>query len=241
MKGPYRMDGHAIRVRMVTAMVAALAGSGYVLAIASPPTLSTLQSQARTEFTLAGEALRERLQKEADGDLVGARIAAQAAEAHRFRFLDLQRELARRAATLEASPSVAARRDPFAPDSSFLSLSFSARNSSSSALRVDEENRARYRPWDMYRVRDTAPSLVMNDLAQESSPTFHKNSGDLYMNHSPSAAAESPTVPSDGDTVEAARAPFFVYRSTALAAESASKMGQGDFRRTSTRSSRAQP
>jgi len=58
--------------------------------------------------------------------LIGARIAAQDADAHRYRFLDIRRELSRLHSPSLASPSVAASRNPFLPDASFLAPSASS-------------------------------------------------------------------------------------------------------------------
>ena len=116
-----------VRQRFVSALVVAIACLDAALANASQPSASALEEQAQAEFAKAGTAVRERLDREAAGDLIGARIAAQDAEAHRYRYLDIKRELNRQHSPSLASPSVEAPRDPFLPDASFLAPSASSR------------------------------------------------------------------------------------------------------------------
>ena len=113
------MGGGVTRQRLVSAFVAGLAGFGMLSAHALPPPDSSLDQQAIGEFTKAGLAVRERLDREAAGDPLGASIAAHEAELHRYRYLDLKRELNRRHPQPTAFLSVAAARDPFIPDGSF--------------------------------------------------------------------------------------------------------------------------
>jgi hypothetical protein len=53
------------------------------LAAAAQPPAATLEEQAQVEFAKVGFAVRQRLEREAAGDLIGARIAAQDADDHR--------------------------------------------------------------------------------------------------------------------------------------------------------------
>ena len=81
--------------RSAPVFVATLAGLGAMLVNASPSSPTTLEQQADAEFAKAGVAMRVRLEREASGDSIGAQIAAREAELHRYRYLDLQRELKR--------------------------------------------------------------------------------------------------------------------------------------------------
>ena len=109
-----------LRQRFLGAIAVAITCLDAVLATASPPSISVLEQQALAEFSKAGDAVRERLAREAAGDLIGARIAARDGDTHRYRFLDIQRELRRLHSRAAPTPSVAASRSPFSPDPSFL-------------------------------------------------------------------------------------------------------------------------
>src|ERR1700674_4957331 len=115
-----------VRQRFFSTLVMAIACLGSAVANALQPSALALESQAQSEFAKVGSAVRERLEREAAGDLIGARIAAQDAGAHRYRFLDIRRELSRLHSPSVASPSVAAPRNPFLPDASFLAPSASS-------------------------------------------------------------------------------------------------------------------
>ena len=96
-----------------TLIVAVACLEAAAVAHASPPSAAALESQAQAEFAKVGMALRERLEREAAGDAIGARIAEKDADAHRYRFLDIKRELSRLHPPSAASPSVAAPRKSF--------------------------------------------------------------------------------------------------------------------------------
>ena len=149
------MGGRETRQRLVSAFVAGLAGFGMLSAHALPPPDSSLEQQAIGEFTKAGLAVRERLDREAAGDPLGASIAAHEAELHRYRYLDLKRELNRRHPQPTAFLSVAAPRDPFIPDGSFSADwgTSATRAVPKSAGGRGEVIRTTYPAWDMYRPR----------------------------------------------------------------------------------------
>ena len=131
-----------------------------VSALADAPELTpaALEQQAQAELARVSRAVQERLEHEAAGDLVGARVAAEEAENHRYRFLDLKRESALLSSSAPARSPVEAARSPFSPDPSFTqrsngrvgaSVSVSARGS----VPRFEVN---FAPWDMYRPREPA-------------------------------------------------------------------------------------
>src|SRR5271165_3021891 len=145
-----------VRQRVSRALLVGIACLGATLANALQPSAAALESQAQAEFAKVGTAVRERLEREAAGDLVGARIAALDADAHRYRFLDIQRELGRRQSPSVASPSVEAPRNPFLPDASFSSPSAPSPIPVApvTASRPDVGNRVDYPAWDMYRPHE---------------------------------------------------------------------------------------
>src|SRR6202795_5203990 len=122
-----RMGKAMVRQRFFSTLVMAIACLESAGANALQPSALALESQAQAEFAKVGTAVRERLEREAAGDLIGARIAAQDAEAHRYRYLDIKRELSRLHSPSVASTSVAAPRNPLSPDPSFLAPSPSPR------------------------------------------------------------------------------------------------------------------
>jgi hypothetical protein len=140
-----------LRIRFLGALAFAVIGLDGVLAVAAGPTASALEEDAQREFEQAGAALHARLEREAAGDAVGAQIAAREAETHRYRYLDLRRELDRRRDP-RAFP-VAAARDPFAPDTS------SAASARVSPLRPTPPEE-RDRPWDMYRTHRDVDAVI---------------------------------------------------------------------------------
>ena len=103
-----------VRQRFFSTLVVVIAClEAAAVAHASPPSAAALESQAQVEFAKVGAAVRERLDREAAGDAIGARIAAQDADTHRYRFLDIKRELSRLHPPPAASPSVEAPRKSF--------------------------------------------------------------------------------------------------------------------------------
>jgi hypothetical protein len=189
---------------------------------ASQPSASALESQAQAEFARVGTAVRERLDRAAAGDVIGARIAAQDAQAHRYRYLDIKRELGRRQSP--SPPSVEAPRNPFLPDATFLAPSVSpARVAPLTLRRQDAGVRVGYPEWDMYRPHEVQDRVRTQAAEQhpESPATSAKvvvrGAGDMY-----SSGVAKPT---DGDQAavatdrsaiaspaEPAREPFLVYR-----------------------------
>jgi hypothetical protein len=128
-------------------------------AMVQQPFFCTL-SQAQAEFAKVGTAVRERLEREATGDLIGCRVAAQDSEAHRYGFPDIKRAISRLRSPSLASASAEAARNSFLPDASFLALSASpTRGASTTVGRQEAVIRIGYPAWDIYRpheVRDRA-------------------------------------------------------------------------------------
>jgi hypothetical protein len=127
--------------------------------VVQQPFFCTL-SQAQAEFAKVGTAVRERLEREATGDLIGSRVAAQDAEAYRYRFLDIKRAISRLRSPSLTSASAEVARNPLLPDASFLALSASpTRGASMTVGRQEAVMRIGYPAWDIYRpheVRDRA-------------------------------------------------------------------------------------
>jgi hypothetical protein len=209
---------------LVHAFVAAIAALGALMANAVPPSAASLEQQAQAEFAKAGVAVRERLEREAAGDPIGARIAAQEADAHRYRFLDLKRELSHVHPLPPGSPSVAVPRDPFLPDGFFLSppAPLAARTGRVASGGEDGVVRAAYPAWDMYRPHpsgEQAEAGGRNETEAMRVPpaaTARGRAGDMYAiafaKPAPAdrrAAAKELEVPASG---EAPRQPFLVYR-----------------------------
>jgi hypothetical protein len=192
-------------------------------AVAQPPA-ATLKDQAQGEFAKVAFAVRQRLEREAAGDLIGARIAMQDADAHRYRFLGLERELSRLHSGSPASPSVEAVRSPFVPDDSF-SLPATApatQGATTTVGRQDPVKRAVYAEWDMYRPHELR-NRAGSDAAEHppstgATPTEPPGrAGDMYSKGASkpmsSAPDEAPTdLPDGASPREPARAPFLVYR-----------------------------
>jgi len=177
---------------------------------ASPPSATALESQAQTEFAKVGAAVRERFDREAAGDWIGARIAAKDADAHRFRFLDIKRELSRLHPPSLAPPSVEAPRNPFMPDASFFAPS------SSSAIRVapvtsgrsDAALRVEDPAWDMYRPHESRATPAAAPLG---------GAGDMYSHGvakppSGEAGAAATDLSASTSPAEPPSEPFLVYR-----------------------------
>ena len=219
------MGAAITRQRMAKGLIAACAGLAAMNVQGLTPGAPTLEQQAQSEFTLAGIAMRQRLDREAVGDLLGARIAMHDAESHRFRYLDLTREINRLHAPPEASPPVAAQRDPFTPDGAFLSGSAPVPNRTArKSTGVQQESPAAtpYRSWDMYRTRISIEEAGM--AGAESLPLRRavpaepdrEPAKDMYAKNS-----DEPT-PGDGHAAQAAevallstdkpRQPYLVYR-----------------------------
>src|SRR5208283_243858 len=182
--------------RSFSTLIVAVAVACLAAAHASPPSATALESQAQTEFAKVGAAVRERLDREAAGDWIGARIAAKDAEAHRFRFLDIKRELSRLHPPSLAPPSVEAPRDPFVPDASFFAPSASSaiRVAPVTAGRSDAVIRVEDPAWDMYRPhesQDSAGSYGAQRPASRATPAAAPvgGAGDMY---SPGVAKPHP-------------------------------------------------
>jgi len=209
-----------LRQRVLGAIAVAITCLDAVLATASPPSISVLEQQALAEFTKAGDAVRERLAREAAGDLIGARIAARDADTHRYRFLDIQRELGRLHSRAAPTPSVAASRSPFSPDPSFLVPS-----ADSSAPKPERNEplmgRVSRPAWDMYRPHELPDSPGVRDGAgqnQESQvPGAAGRAGDMYSGGLARRLADKEVAATDDrsgivSSGEVPREPFLVYR-----------------------------
>lgn len=218
------MGNAMVRQRFSRALLAGIACLGAALANALQPSAAALESQAQAEFAKVGTAVRERLEREAAGDLVGARIASQDADAHRYRFLDIQRELGRRQSPSVASPSVEAPRNPFLPDASFWAPSAPSpiRVAPVTAGRPDARNRVDYPAWDMYRPHE--PRDPTGTDGAEQHQEFAKSAagpagraGDLYskaISKPTSGAPRAVTTDTSASASlgEAPREPYLVYR-----------------------------
>jgi hypothetical protein len=210
-----------VRQRRVSVLVLAIAGVNAAVANALPP--SALESQAQVEFAKVGAAVRERLEREAAGDLIGAGIAAADANAHRYRFLEIQRELARLRPPSAAPISVAAPRDPFLPDASFLAplATSGTRGVPLAAARPDSGPRIAYPAWDMYRPRESGNGAGRDgrESPQESRATPAASAmaaaKDMYTHgvaRPASADWGSAPLGLSASATESPRAPFLVYR-----------------------------
>jgi hypothetical protein len=218
------MSKAMVRQRFFSTLVVAIACLDAAVTNASQPSASALERQAQVEFAKVGAAVRERLEREAAGDSIGARIAAQDADAHRYRFLDIKRELSRMHLASVASPSVEALRNPFLPDASFWAPSASSTTPVApvTAGRQDAVIRVAYPAWGMYRPHES------RDPADTDGAEPHQESraallaapvgwaGNMYSNGvaKPTsgdrhAATDLSASASPG---EAPREPFLVYR-----------------------------
>jgi hypothetical protein len=214
-----------VRQRFFSTLVVAIVCLESAVANALQPSALALESQAQAEFAKVGTAVRERLDREAAGDLIGARIAAQDAEAHRYRYLDIKRELSRLHSPSVASTSVAASRNPFLPDASFLAPSASspARGAAMTIGRREAAVRVAYPAWDMYRPHESEDPAGADerDSLHESRATpaaaAMGRAGDMYTNGVAkpasvvrgAAATELSATAAPG---ESPREPFLVYR-----------------------------
>jgi hypothetical protein len=213
-----------VRQRFFSTLVVAIACLESAVANALQPSALALESQAQAEFTKVGTAVRERLEREAAGDLIGARIAAQDAAAHRYRFLDIKRELSRLHAPSVASTSVEAPRNPFLPDASFLApLAFSpARGAAMTIGRQEAVVRVAYPAWDMYRPHESGDPVGTDgrDSLQESRATPAAapvgRAGNMYSNGVAKPTSGDRDAATDlsvsASSGEPPREPFLVYR-----------------------------
>jgi len=209
------MGPRVIQLR-ISALVGILAGIGMLPALASPPPTPSLEREAAQEFVLAGTALRERLNRETAGDSLGARVAAHDAQLHRYRYLDLKHEIDRLHPHTAASSSVAAPRDPFMPDDSFLAESAPATTRTASKAAEARAEVPSYRSWDMYRSRELNEAAGQIMRATSASTPIERAT-DLYAADAIKSARHDQGVPANqiplrapsGDT---AQQPFLVYR-----------------------------
>ncbi|SRR5579859_174013 len=212
-----------LRQRFSSTFVVVVACLGATVTNALQPSAAALESQAQVEFAKVGTAVRERLDREAAGDVIGARVAAQDADAHRYRFLDIKRELSRLLSV--APPSVEAPRNPFLPDASFLapSASSTARVAPVTAGRQEAVIRVAYPAWDMYRPHESGDPARTDgrDSLQESRATPAAapmgRAGDMYSNGvaKPASGDRGARVTERSASVppgEPPREPFLVYR-----------------------------
>jgi hypothetical protein len=192
--------------------------------------VEALEQQLKVEFLAAGNATRERLDQEAAGNHVAAQRAARVAEAHRHRFLELKRDIAR--LTTPIAPSVAAARDPFAPDPSFVAFAAHAGENRALTIAAAEEGESSSGPttrpaWDLYRPHTASgPSVATRGDRADSTPLLVKTQGDaerawgMYEHAAPSrGTGETRSNFEDTSASSAApeaRAPpshpYFVYR-----------------------------
>jgi hypothetical protein len=185
-----------------------------------------LEQRLQEEFAKVGIAVRERLAREAAGDFLGARVAAHDADTHRYWFLDIKRELARRSPLL-ASPSVAVSRSPFAPDFATLPMPDTAAARQGLAApngNPTETAEPKHPSWDMYRPRALEVTATVDEWAGQN-PTsgagrlkaFAGRGGDMYRNPSMQSphGGESGPGPDKSWALsvrESPSKPFFVYR-----------------------------
>jgi hypothetical protein len=207
----------------ISALVGILAGIGMFPALASPPPTPSLERKAAQEFVLAGTALRERLNRETAGDSLGASIAAHDAQLHRYRYLDLKREINRLHPQAAASSSVAAPRDPFMPDDSFSAESAPVATRTASKAAEARAEVPSYRSWDMYRSRESngaagsGGSTSGQVMRATPAVTPIEQATDPYAADTVKSARHDQSVPAhemplrapSGDT---AQQPFLVYR-----------------------------
>jgi len=198
-----------VRQRFFSAVIVAIACLEAAVVNALPPSASALESQAQVEFAKVGTAVRERLDREAAGDLLGARVAAQDADAHRYRFLDIKRELSRLRSPSVASPSVEATGNPFLPDASSLAPSASSPigGAPTTAGRQDAVIHAAFPAWDMYRSHESRDPVG--------------RAGNMYSNGvAKPASGERVAAATDPPASASPREPFLVYRARLAGSDS---------------------
>jgi len=216
-----------VQLRFVSSLLMAIACVQAAPASALKESASALESQAKAEFAKVGAAVRERLDREAAGDVIGAHIAAQDAQMHRYRFLDIKRALSRLHSPPLTSSSVEAPRDPFLPDAAFLAApASSTRGAPGTIDRQAAVVRAEYASWDMYRAHEVR-SLAGIQRADEYSESRSTLVGpamagpkDMYSNGVTQAAAGdraavATDLPASTSPGEMPRQPFLVYRERA--------------------------
>jgi hypothetical protein len=213
-----------VRQRFVSTLVVAIACLDAALANALQPSASALEEQAQTEFAKVGTAVRERLDREAAGDLIGARIAAQDAQAHRYRYLDIKRAISRLRSPSLASPSVEASRNPFLPDAAFLAPSAAPTPVAPLMVRSHEAVvGAGYPAWDMYRPHEMRTQAGTEGAEQHpesraaSAEVVLAGPKDMYSTGvaKPTAGdrgAVAADLPARASPGEPPREPFLVYR-----------------------------
>jgi hypothetical protein len=217
------MSKPILRQRFVISLIVAIACLGAAPANALPESASALESQAQAEFAKVGAAVRERLDREAAGDVIGAHIAAQNAQGFRYRFLDIKRAISRLRSPTLASPSVEAPRNPFLPDAAFLASSGSQGRGAPPVGRQEAVVRAEYPSWDMYRphdVRDRGGNQGVDQHPEwQATPAAVAVAGlkDMYSHGvmtptAGQAAAVATDLPTGRSPAEPPREPFLVYR-----------------------------
>jgi hypothetical protein len=186
-----------------------------------------LEQQLREEFAQVGDAVHQRLDREATGDFVGARIAARSAEQHRYRFLDIKRELDRLPSPGGPSPSVEAVRSPFSPDLPLLAVPVVGTDPGlwvKAAPRATQTPAVSHPAWDMYRPRAPAATPKLDDSDEQrvntdiSAPkAIGEHLGDMYRNdrvrrplgeREIAASDDSSAPPGRNEPIR----PFLVYR-----------------------------
>jgi hypothetical protein len=215
-----------LRQRFLVAIVVGIACLGAAMAEDLLPSALALKQQGQAEFAKAGDAIRERLAREAAGDLIGARIAARDADAHRYRFLDIQRELGRLHSRAAPTPSVAASRNPFLPDPSF--VAFSAVGSTPISQRKEPlAVRVSHSAWDMYRPHELPDSTGVRNGAEQKrefpGPGAAGRAGDMYSNGLARGLADNEVAVDDtSGSVSLGnlpREPYLVYRARSTGSE----------------------
>lgn len=201
-------------------------GRGFAAGASSPDEsleARNLKTALQAEFEASGAAMRDELSHAAEGDALGAALAAQTMREHRSRFLDLQRRWERLTSSL--TPATAeALRDPFAPDV------LATRMKVASAERVardssEESGRPR---WDLYSRKARGEEGEGNqDAAASARPEWG-----MYGAHPEAPVRERGGAPSRNrgaqaldEEIRAAlppERPFLVYRDP-LAAHSATE------------------
>jgi len=191
-------------------------GAAHPVGAADRPTEAVLDERLQEEFAKVGIAVRERLDREAAGDLLGATVAAHNADMHRYLYLDIKREIERRSPLL-SSPSVAASRSPFSPDFAVFSAPVTAaasRRLVTPDRRATETTETEYPLWDMYRPRVPRVIATVDDSARQNPGP---RGADMYRNprvQSPLSEQNGP----GGDRSstlslrEEPSKPFLVYR-----------------------------